>query len=82
MHFFDLAELEIHENFRGCYENADESMLAAADAAIKYTETLPNSGFIIPERSPIAKGTGRTPKQDGIKQFPGDSNKQPVSSHG
>lgn len=82
MHFFDLAELEIHDNFRGCYENADESMLAAADAAMKYTEALPNSEFIIPERSPIAKGTGRTPKQDGIKQFPGDANKQPVRSHG
>lgn len=73
MHFLDLAEVEIHDNFRNLYENADDSMLAAADVAMKYTESLANSDFIIPEKSPIAKGTGRTPKQDGIKQFPGQS---------
>ncbi len=80
IHFFDLAELEIHENFRACYENADESMLSAADAAMKYTETLPNSDFIIPERSPIAKGTGKVVKQDGVKQFPGDGVGEPSTT--
>ncbi|MBX3385099.1 MAG: acyl-CoA dehydrogenase family protein [Phycisphaeraceae bacterium] len=73
IHFFDLAELEIRENFRACYENADDTMLAAADAALKYTDTLPNSDFTIPERSPVAKGTGRAVSQDGIKQFPGEA---------
>jgi acyl-CoA dehydrogenase family member 9 len=72
MHFFDLAELSIHNNFRELYENADDSMLKAAAAALKYTETLPNSEFSIPEKTPTkAHGTGRERKQDGIKQFPG-----------
>ena len=47
-------------------------MLAAAEATIKHNDTLPNSDFIIPERSPVAQGTGHKPKQDGIKQFPGN----------
>ncbi len=72
VHFFDLAEVAIHQNFRELYENADDSMLAAADASIKHNDTLPNSDFVIPERSPTAAGTGRVNRQDGIKQFPGD----------
>jgi acyl-CoA dehydrogenase family protein 9 len=76
LHFFDLAELEIREFYRAGYENADDTMLAAADAAMKHTQSLPNDRFVIPERSPIAKGTGRTPRQDGIKQFPGEQAKQ------
>jgi acyl-CoA dehydrogenase family member 9 len=79
MHFFDLAELTIHNNFRELYENADDSMLKAAAAALKYTETLPNSDFAIPEGSPVAKGTGKVLKQDGIKQFPGDSKVEQAS---
>ncbi len=73
VHFFDLAEVAIHQNFRELYENADDSMLAAAAASIKHNDTLPNSEFVIPEKSPSAAGTGRVNKQDGIKQFPGDS---------
>lgn len=73
MHFFALAECAIHNNFRELYENPDDSMLAAAAASLKYTETLPNSEFSIPEKSPVAQGTGRVRKQDGIKQFPGGS---------
>ncbi len=72
LHFFDLAEVEIHENFRALYENGDDTMIAAADAAMKHNDTLPNTDYIISERSPNAKGTGRTPRQDGIKQFPGE----------
>jgi hypothetical protein len=72
LHFLDIAEVEIHARFREMYENADESMLKAADVALAHNATLPNADFIIPERSPVAKGTGRTPSQDGIKQFPGD----------
>jgi hypothetical protein len=73
MHFFDLCETEIHDNFRHLYENADDTMLLVAAAALKHNDTLPNELFSIPERSPVAAGTGRTLKQDGIKQFPGDS---------
>ncbi len=71
IHFFDLAEVEIYARFRELYENADATMLTAADAAMAHNNALPNSLFSIPERSPTAKGTGRTLKQDGIKQFPG-----------
>jgi acyl-CoA dehydrogenase family protein 9 len=71
-HFFDLAENAIHTNIRELYENTDDTMLPAADAAIAYTDTLPNAAFSIPEKSPVAKGTGRELRQDGIKQFPGD----------
>jgi alkylation response protein AidB-like acyl-CoA dehydrogenase len=72
VHFFDLAEIEIVDRFRGIYENADDSMFAAAEASLAYSSSLPNDRFVIPEKSPVAKGTGRAPKQDGIKQFPGE----------
>jgi tmRNA-binding protein len=71
IHFFDIAELEIHNRFRALHENADDTMLKAADLALAHSDTLPNSNFSIPESSPIAKGTGRKLKQDHIKQFPG-----------
>jgi hypothetical protein len=47
-------------------------MKQAAQAALQYSDTLPNDEFAIPESSPIAKGTGRRLPQAGIKQFPGD----------
>jgi acyl-CoA dehydrogenase family member 9 len=72
MHFFEIAEHAIHHNFRDLYENPDNTMLTAAAAALKYSDTLPNSNFAIPEKSPVARGTGRKLKQEGIKQFPGD----------
>ena len=72
-HFLDLAELWIRQSYRELTENADETMLRAAEAAITHNDTLPNSDFVIPERSPVAAGTGRTPNQDAIKQFPGDA---------
>lgn len=73
LHFFELCELEIRNNFRNLYEHADDSMLAAADAALKHNQTLDNKRFVIPERSPNAKGTGRIPGQAGIKSFPGEA---------
>lgn len=79
-HFFDIAELAIHECFRAIYENADESMAAAADAALRHSDTLPNKLFSIPERSPNARGTGREIRQDGIKQFPGDKHAAPAAA--
>ena len=71
IHFFDMAELEIHQCFRALHENADDTMLRAAELALKHSATLPNSDFYIPESSPTAKGTGREHSQDHIKQFPG-----------
>src|SRR5437762_6812751 len=75
MYFMDLAEHNIKQCFHELHDNCDDSMLAAADAALKYSATLPNDPFIIPESSPNAKGSGRTPTQDGIKQFPGEGRK-------
>ncbi|MBL9032340.1 MAG: acyl-CoA dehydrogenase family protein [Phycisphaerae bacterium] len=73
MHFFEIAECAIHTNFRELYENADDTMLKASAMALRYSDTLPNSEFSIPERTPApgAQGTGRHRKQDAIKQFPG-----------
>lgn len=71
LHFFDLAETFFYANIRELSENADDSMLKAAAAAIRHSDAMPNNEFSIPEKSPVAKGTGRALKQDGIKQFPG-----------
>lgn len=76
IHFFDLAELEIHNSFRALHENADDTMLKAADLALAHSSTLPNSDFYIPESSPIAKGSGKEHNQDHIKQFPGTGREQ------
>ena len=72
-HFLDLAELSIKQSFHELTHNADDSMRLSSAAAIKFNDTLPNSDFIVPERSPVAQGTGRTPDQSAIKQFPGDA---------
>lgn len=81
LHFFDLAEMSMHQCYRELYENPDDTMLASAAAAIKHSDTLPNDQFVVPEKSPSAKGTGRPARQEGIKQFPGGSMlKEPVHS--
>jgi len=69
---FDMAETHIRAAWNGLFDHHDDSIRTAADAALKYSATLPNDRFIIPESSPIARGTGRRPSQAGIKQFPGD----------
>ena len=72
LHFFDLAEREMEQKFREMYVHADDTMLAAADAAMAHSQTLPNGQFIISERSPNAKGTGKPAGQNGIRQFAGE----------
>ncbi len=71
IHFFDIAELAIHQAFRELHENADDTMLAAAKAALAHSSTLDNKLFAIPESSPSDKGTGRELPTEHIKQFPG-----------
>jgi len=81
MHFFELAECSVHTCSRELYENPADTMLKASAAALKYTATLPNSDFSIPEKTPAAnaQGSGRVRKQDGIKQFPGEPQRQRVN---
>lgn len=71
-HAFDLFELQIRANDRELRRNADDSMLAAAAAARKHNDSLPNSDYVIHESSPIAEGTGRPVQVEHVKQFPGD----------
>jgi acyl-CoA dehydrogenase family protein 9 len=74
IHFFDLAELEIEKQFREGYRNADDTMELAAEAAMKHNNSLPNSLFIIPEKSPEQfRGTGRTPRDEAVRKFPSDN---------
>ena len=70
--FFDYAEIEIRQRNATLFKHADDAMLKAAEAAIVYNDSLPNADFIVPEKSPVAAGTGRTPDQTDIAQFPGD----------
>lgn len=76
-HFFDLAEIGILQNIHGLKHNADDSMRRAAEAALNFTETLPNGDFFIHEASPVAAGTGKPTPTDYIKQFPGDGAAEP-----
>ena len=72
-HFFDLAELEIEKHFRDGYRNADDTMMASAEAAMAFSDTQPAELFIIPERTPTdLPGKGRQPRDEAIKKFPGD----------
>jgi alkylation response protein AidB-like acyl-CoA dehydrogenase len=78
-YFMCMAESAIQRCFHELFDNDDDSMRAAATAAMRYSDTLPNDSFVIPESSPIAAGTGRVPGQDGIKQFPGDAAPAPMA---
>lgn len=69
LHFCSLAHHQFHQNIRALRDNPDATQKNAAEAALKYLEGMPNSDFVIPESSPIAKGTGKELKQDGIPQF-------------
>ncbi len=71
-HVFDMLELRILDNVRALRRNADDSMRAAAAAARRHNDSLPNSDFYIHESSPIARGTGKAIPRQHIRQFPGD----------
>jgi acyl-CoA dehydrogenase family member 9 len=73
VHFMDMADHEIEDCFRQITENTDDTMHPAAQAAMEYCNTLPNSDYVIHEASPNAKGTGKPPARTGIRQFPGDN---------
>lgn len=71
LYFMKMAESEIQHSLAEVLENADDFMRVAADAALHHIDSLPNSRFVVPESSPVARGTGRAPARDSIKLFPG-----------
>ncbi len=73
-YFMDMAEQQVHDSLYRVFNHKDESMETAAAAALKYMDTQPNSKYYIHESSPNAKGTGRKPRTQGLKQFPGEKN--------
>jgi hypothetical protein len=70
-HFLDMGENEYKLAVESLYRNTDETMLAANKAALAFSDTLPNSAFILPERSPVAAGQGKAAKREFTKLFPG-----------
>ncbi|OQY26450.1 MAG: acyl-CoA dehydrogenase [Candidatus Cloacimonetes bacterium 4572_55] len=74
IHLMELADLKIQENIRALTDNADESMEKCASSSLKHIDTLPDSDFYIPEKSPVAKPeSGKPVDNRHIKQFLGDS---------
>jgi len=70
-HVCDIADHEIRKAIRELYSNTDRTMLACADAAMSRMEMMPNSRYVIPEKTPDESGlgTGREPDQTYIPQF-------------
>ncbi len=68
-YFIRWAEHDFRRQIRDLHDNIDESMRQTAAAVRKYADSLPNGDYIIPESSPVAKGTGRVPDQSAIPQF-------------
>ena len=71
-YLFDWFENKIHENFGQLRDNADDSMRKAAEAALRFNDTLPNKDFYIHEGSPLGRDAGKDTPTEHIKQFPGD----------
>lgn len=75
LHFIKQSELHVKELFLRLDRHADDSMLNCSEEAIKHNSTLNDSDFVIPEKSPVAEGKGRSNDQSSIQQFPGDQQK-------
>ena len=71
-YLFDWFEHEIYRGFGEMRDNADDSMRKAAEAARRYSDTLPNKEFYIHEGSPLGRDAGKEPPQEFIQQFDGD----------
>jgi hypothetical protein len=68
---FALGGEEIDTCLRGLRTNNDQTMLAASAVALARIDSLPNSDYVLPEKTPDlkARGTGRAPDQTNIQQF-------------
>jgi hypothetical protein len=70
-HVCDIADHEIRSAIRELYANTDQTMLACADVAARQVASLPDSNYVIPEKTPDESGLGqgRVPDQTHIPQF-------------
>jgi acyl-CoA dehydrogenase family member 9 len=70
-HIVAMACEHVDNNLRALRQNTDETMLKAAKVALKRVESLPNSHYSIPEKTPdeSARGKGRKLDQTHIQQF-------------
>ena len=70
-YIMSYGSYKIHGWNRSLRQNADSAMLMAADQAWNFGESLPNSEYYIPERTPDldARGTGKQCDQGAIMQF-------------
>jgi hypothetical protein len=65
---------------RALRKNPDQTLLAAAQAAMNCNDALPNADFYMPEKTPdmSARGKGKPPDQTHIKQFGSGSMLEPA----
>ena len=70
-HVCDMADHEIRSAIRELYANTDQTMLACAEVAARQVAALPDSDYVIPEKTPDESGlgAGRVPDQTHIPQF-------------
>jgi alkylation response protein AidB-like acyl-CoA dehydrogenase len=68
-YFLDWAGREVEAIWRTLADNADATMRVAAAAQVALTDSEPNARYVVPERSPTARGTGRRVRVDDVPQF-------------
>ena len=71
-HLFDLFEQGTLRNMGEMRHNTDAGMQRASAAARRHNDTLPNGDYVIHEASPVARGLGKPPLTEHVKQFPGN----------
>ena len=67
----EAVRVAIESQRRAIRSNSDKSMRSAAEGALKWSETLPNGDYAIPESTPVesARGKGKVIDQSMIEQF-------------
>ena len=80
-HVFALGKHRILGHIRSLKSNTDETMRTLATELDSFVDTLPDSDFFIPERTPVesVQGKGRRHDNDAIPQFGSGSVFQPFS---
>jgi len=70
-HLFALFEHDIENTRSELRQNCDSTVARAAQNALEWSKTLPNSKYVIPESTPdaSARGHGKQVDQTQIRQF-------------